>query len=82
MKMERYWLPDFSKKIKISQEDAEEETLRILREATKMRMISEVPLGAFLSGGVDSSAFVSQISQSTRERRRWSMTAFPFSRKK
>ncbi|MCB1024407.1 MAG: asparagine synthase (glutamine-hydrolyzing) [Acidobacteria bacterium] len=59
----RYWLPDFSKKIKISKEEAEEETIRILREATKLRMISEVPLGAFLSGGVDSSAVVALMAQ-------------------
>lgn len=59
----RYWQPDFSKKIKISERDAEEETLRILRESTKLRMISEVPLGAFLSGGVDSSTVVALMAQ-------------------
>lgn len=59
----RYWLPDFSKKIKISEEEAIEETTRIIREATKMRLISEVPLGAFLSGGVDSSTVVALMAQ-------------------
>jgi len=59
----RYWLPDFSKKIKISEEEAIEETTRILREATRMRMISEVPLGAFLSGGVDSSTVVALMAE-------------------
>lgn len=59
----RYWLPDFSKKIKISEEEAITETTRILRESTKLRMISEVPLGAFLSGGVDSSAIVALMAQ-------------------
>jgi len=59
----RYWLPDFSKKIKITEEEAIVETTRILRESTKMRMISEVPLGAFLSGGVDSSAVVALMAQ-------------------
>jgi asparagine synthase (glutamine-hydrolysing) len=59
----RYWLPDFSKKIKISEEEAIEETTRILRESTRLRMISEVPLGAFLSGGVDSSAIVALMAQ-------------------
>jgi asparagine synthase (glutamine-hydrolysing) len=59
----RYWQPDFSKKIKISETEAEEETLRILRESTKLRMISEVPLGAFLSGGVDSSTVVALMAQ-------------------
>ena len=59
----RYWQPDFSKKIKISEEDAILETTRILRESTRLRMISEVPLGAFLSGGVDSSAVVALMAQ-------------------
>ena len=60
---ERYWLPDFSKKIKISEEEAIEETTRIVRESTRLRMISEVPLGAFLSGGVDSSTIVALMAQ-------------------
>jgi asparagine synthase (glutamine-hydrolysing) len=59
----RYWLPDFSRKIKITEEEAIEETTRILRESTRLRMISEVPLGAFLSGGVDSSAVVALMAQ-------------------
>jgi len=59
----RYWLPNFSKKIQISEEDAIEETTRLLRESTKLRLISEVPLGAFLSGGVDSSTIVALMAQ-------------------
>ncbi len=59
----RYWLPNFSKKIPISEEEAIEETTRILRESTRLRMISEVPLGAFLSGGVDSSLIVALMAQ-------------------
>lgn len=60
---QRYWSLDYSKKIKLSEEDAIEETIRILREATRLRMISEVPLGAFLSGGVDSSTIVALMTQ-------------------
>src|SRR5690606_34141443 len=60
---QRYWQPDFSKKIKISEEEAIEETTRILREATRLRLISEVPLGAFLSGGVDSSTIVALMAE-------------------
>ncbi len=67
IKTQRYWQPDFSKKIKISEEEAIEETTRILRESTKMRMISEVPLGAFLSGGVDSSTIVALMSQESSQ---------------
>ena len=63
----RYWQPDFSKKIKISEADAIEETTRILRESTKLRMISEVPLGAFLSGGVDSSTIVALMAQESSQ---------------
>ena len=59
----RYWLPDFSKKIKISEVEAVEETTRVMREATKSRLISEVPLGAFLSGGVDSSIVVALMAE-------------------
>ena len=59
----RYWQPNFSKKIKISEEEAIEETTRLLRESTKLRLISEVPLGAFLSGGVDSSTIVALMAQ-------------------
>lgn len=62
----RYWLPDFSKKIKLSEIEAIEETTRILRESTRLRLISEVPLGAFLSGGVDSSTVVALMAQESR----------------
>ncbi len=64
----RYWQPDFSKKIKITEEEAIEETTRILRESTRLRLISEVPLGAFLSGGVDSSAVVALMAQESDQR--------------
>jgi asparagine synthase (glutamine-hydrolysing) len=63
IKTTRYWQPDFSKKIKISEPDAEAETLRLMREAVKLRLISEVPLGAFLSGGVDSSVVVALMAE-------------------
>ena len=63
IQIERYWLPDFSNKIDISEEEAIEETTRLLRESTSLRMISEVPLGAFLSGGVDSSTVVALMAQ-------------------
>jgi asparagine synthase (glutamine-hydrolysing) len=59
----RYWLPDFSEKLDISEDEAQDEVLRILRESVRLRMIAEVPLGAFLSGGVDSSAVVALMAQ-------------------
>jgi asparagine synthase (glutamine-hydrolysing) len=58
----RYWEPDFSHKINITEAEAIERTTELLREATRLRMISEVPLGAFLSGGVDSSTVVALMA--------------------
>jgi asparagine synthase (glutamine-hydrolysing) len=67
IKIERYWQPDFSKKIKISEEEAGERAVSILREAVRLRLISEVPLGAFLSGGIDSSAVVALMSEESSD---------------
>ena len=64
---QRYWQPDFTKKIAISEEEAGERTVEILREAVRVRLMSEVPLGAFLSGGIDSSAVVALMSQESSE---------------
>lgn len=63
IKIERYWQPDFSRKLKIDEEEAEERAVEVLREAVRVRLMSEVPLGAFLSGGIDSSAVVALMSQ-------------------
>ena len=63
----RYWQPDFTKKLDISEEEAGERTVEILREAVRVRLMSEVPLGAFLSGGIDSSAVVALMSQESSD---------------
>ena len=65
LKIERYWEPDFSKKLKVTEEEAGERALELLREAVRVRLMSEVPLGAFLSGGVDSSAVVALMAEAS-----------------
>src|SRR5688500_15022280 len=44
IKTERYWLPDFSHKLEISEQEACERTVEVLREAVRIRLMSEVPL--------------------------------------
>jgi asparagine synthase (glutamine-hydrolysing) len=61
--IKRYWQPDFSHKLKISEAEAGERALEMLRESVRLRLISEVPLGAFLSGGIDSSAVVALMAE-------------------
>jgi len=61
--IENYWKPNFKRKLSISYEEATEELIRILTEAVKIRLVSDVPLGVFLSGGLDSSTVVAIMSQ-------------------
>jgi asparagine synthase (glutamine-hydrolysing) len=68
IKTERYWQLDFSKKQNIGEEEAGERLVELLREAVRIRLMSEVPLGAFLSGGIDSSAVVALMAQESSER--------------
>lgn len=60
---EQYWdIPtDFS--AVHSAATTEQELIERFREAVRLRMVADVPLGAFLSGGVDSSAVVAMMSQ-------------------
>lgn len=63
VKTQRYWEPPLSKRNSAPQEDIEDELLQRLRESVRMRMISDVPLGAFLSGGIDSATIVALMAQ-------------------
>ena len=64
----RYWSLDFSRKIALSEEEAAERTVTLLRDAVRVRLMSDVPLGAFLSGGIDSSAIVALMTELSTER--------------
>jgi asparagine synthase (glutamine-hydrolysing) len=63
LKTERYWEPPIPEKTSATAEEIESEIVRRLRDAVRMRLISDVPLGAFLSGGVDSASVVALMSQ-------------------
>lgn len=59
----RYWQLAYGPKLAVDEREAEEAVLAKLREAVRLRLISDVPLGAFLSGGVDSSVVVALMCE-------------------
>lgn len=59
----QYWDICFQANGRISEADACAELLERMSEAVRIRLMSDVPLGAFLSGGVDSSSVVSMMAQ-------------------
>lgn len=62
VKKKQYWKPDYNQKLILSEAEWCKKILNELEECTKLRMVSDVPVGAFLSGGVDSSAVVAMMT--------------------
>jgi asparagine synthase (glutamine-hydrolysing) len=68
VKIKRYWKLSYGEKADIGEGEAAERLYGLLGDATRMRLISDVPLGAFLSGGVDSSAIVALMAKHSNEK--------------
>jgi asparagine synthase (glutamine-hydrolysing) len=63
-----YWTADFDSKIDISYEDALEVTKELIEAAVSRRLISERPLGSFLSGGYDSTVVTAYMAKLMKEK--------------
>ena len=61
--VERYWKLRYGNKRRLDEQEICDELLGRFREAVRARLISDVPLGAFLSGGIDSSATVALMAE-------------------
>ena len=59
----RYYALDLEPKHRLDEAEAEEELSRLLDRAVRSRLVSDVPFGAFLSGGLDSSVVVALMSR-------------------
>lgn len=67
LKFRQYWEIAESPMLDIDENDAADRLDDLLTESVRLRLMSDVPLGAFLSGGVDSSAIVALMSKLTNE---------------
>ena len=64
----KYWEPDFDTKVQISYGEALEVTKKLIEEAVSRRLISERPLGSFLSGGYDSTVVTAYMAKLMSEK--------------
>jgi asparagine synthase (glutamine-hydrolysing) len=68
IEIERYWNVSFAKPAEpLTEDECVERFKELFREAVELRLMADVPLGMFLSGGIDSSAIAALMSEMVRE---------------
>lgn len=65
--IEHYWTPAYGPKTHRDFQDDVEEGLAIIREAVRLRLRSDVPVGVFLSGGMDSSVVTALMAEESSQ---------------
>ena len=79
LRIKRYWNLDLNRKIARSFEDVGEELNAQLDDAVRLRLRSDVPLGAFLSGGIDSTVIVGLMQRHAAQATKTYTIGFPIS---
>ena len=64
----KYWEPDFDMKVELPYEEALETTKKLIEESVSRRLVSERPLGSFLSGGYDSTIITAYMAKLMSEK--------------
>ncbi len=77
LSVERYWHPTFEENSEISVDDAVGKLRELFDSSVQMRMQSDVPLGAFLSGGVDSSLVAASMTHQSDQSIKTFSIGFP-----
>ncbi len=77
-RVERFWRLEYTPKEPLGDAEATERLRELLLEAARIRLMSDVPLGAFLSGGVDSSAVVAAMAMTSSEPVKTFSVRFPY----
>lgn len=66
-RIDRYWSPAYGPKTRQGPREDVEEGLSLIREAVRLRLRSDVPVGVFLSGGMDSSVVTALMAEQSAE---------------